>query len=86
VSATCQFPTACHTWEQIQDLILEVLHPPDLAPSVFHIFVPLKDAARGSRFRLRQELKEAVHDRLTQQPKTSYIKKFMLLWNLDGGV
>jgi hypothetical protein len=53
-------------WEQIQDLMLEVLHlpySPSVTPSVFHLFCPPKRRAS------HQELKEAVHDRLTQQPK-----------------
>jgi hypothetical protein len=59
--------------KQIQDLKLEVLpHPPyspDLAPSDFHLFWPLKDALRGCHFRSDEEIKEAVHDWLAQQPK-----------------
>jgi hypothetical protein len=55
---------------QIQDLKLEVLpHPPDLAPSDFHLFWPLKDALRGRHFRSDEKVKEAVHDWLAQQPK-----------------
>jgi hypothetical protein len=62
--------TARRTAKQIQDLKLEVLphlpYSPDLAPSDFHLFWPLKDALRGRHFR---SVKEAVHDWLAQQPK-----------------
>jgi hypothetical protein len=42
-------------------------HPaysPDLAPSNFHLFEPLKVAFRGHRFADDDEVKEEVHDRL----------------------
>jgi hypothetical protein len=59
--------------KQIQDLKLEVLlHPPyspDLVPSDFHLFWSLEDALRGCHFRSDEEVKEAVHDWLAQQPK-----------------
>jgi hypothetical protein len=59
--------------KQIQDLKLEVLpHPPyspDLAPSDFHLFWPLKDALHAHHFKSDEEVKEAVHDWLPQQPK-----------------
>ena len=65
--------TARHTVKQIQDLKLELLpHPlysPDFAPTDFHLVWPLKDAQRGRHLRLHEEVKEAVHDWLAQQPK-----------------
>jgi hypothetical protein len=61
------------TTKQIRDLKLDVLpHPPyspDLARSDFHLFWPLKDALRGRHFRPDEEVEEAVHDWLAQQPK-----------------
>jgi len=57
--------TAHLTINTIQQLNWEVLeHPaysPDLAPSYFHLFGPLKNALRG-RFAADDEVKEAVHD------------------------
>ena len=57
--------TADYTVETLQKLKFEVLaHPPyspDLAPSDYHLFGPLKKALRGRRFTSDQELKEAVH-------------------------
>jgi histone-lysine N-methyltransferase SETMAR len=44
-----------------------LLHPPyspDLAPSDFHLFDPLKDALRGRRFADDDELKHSVREEL----------------------
>jgi len=68
--------TATHTVETFQKLKFEVLaqplYSPDLAPSDYHLFGPLKEALRGRRFTSDQELKEAVHAWLTAQPKTFF--------------
>ena len=79
--------TATHTVETLQKLKFEVLaHPPyspDLAPSDYHLFVPLREALRGRRFTSDQELKEAVHAWLAAQPKTFFsegIKKLVQQW------
>ena len=68
--------TAAHTVETLQKLKFEVLaHPPyspDLAPSDYHLFGPLKEALRGRRFTSNQELKEAVQAWLAAQPKTFF--------------
>jgi transposase len=64
-------------------------HPPyspDLAPSDFHLFWPLKDALRGRHFRSDEEVTEAVHDWLEQQPKDFFSQEFMPLWNVGGDV
>ena len=45
---------------------------PDLAPSDFHLFGPLKNALRGRRFAADDEVKEAVHDWLRSQPQTFF--------------
>ncbi|KAK8406844.1 hypothetical protein O3P69_007418 [Scylla paramamosain] len=51
--------TAVHTINTLQELHFEVLeHPaysPDLAPSDYHLFGPLKDALRGRRFATDQQ-------------------------------
>ena len=66
---------------------LEVLvHPaysPDLAPSDFHLFGPLKNALRGHWFAADDEVKEVVHDWLRSQPQTFFsngIKKLTDRW------
>ena len=65
--------TAAATVETVQQLGFELLqHPPyspDLAPSDYHIFSPLKEALRGRRFASDEEVKEAVHTWLREQPK-----------------
>ena len=57
----------------IQDLSFECLpHPPyspDLAPSDFHVFGPLKEAMGSKSFRSDEEVQQAVHEWLRSQPK-----------------
>ena len=79
--------TAAHTVETLQKLKFEVVaHPlysPNLDPSDYRLFGPLKEALRGRRFTSDQELKEAVHVWLTAQPKTFFsegIKKLVQQW------
>jgi len=79
--------TAHLTINTILPLNWEVLeHPaysPDLAPSDFYLFGPLKNALRGRRFAADDEVKEAVHDWLRSQPQTFFskgIKKFTDRW------
>lgn len=79
--------TALKTIETVQKLKFEVLqHPaysPDLAPSDYHLFGPLKDNLRGRHFGTTNELKEAVHDFLHNQPKSFYssgIEKLINRW------
>ena len=68
--------TAATTVETIQRLGFEqLLHPPyspDLAPSDYHIFGPMKDALRGRKFSSDAEVQEAVQTWLRQQPKTFF--------------
>ena len=78
--------TAHLTINTIWQLNWEVLkHPaysPDLAPSDFHLFGPLKNALRG-QFAADDEVKEAVHDWLRSQPQTFFsngIKKLTDCW------
>ena len=62
--------TAHLTINTIRQLNWEVLeHPaysPDLAPSDFHLFGPLKYALSFGRFAADDEVKEAVHDWLVK--------------------
>ena len=55
---------AAATVETVQQMGFELLqhHPysPDLAPSDYHIFGPLKEALHGRRFTSDAEVKEAV--------------------------
>jgi len=68
--------TTAHTINTLQQLNWEVLehpaHSPDLAPSDFHLFGPLKNALRGRRFADDDEVKEAVHDWLRNQPQNFF--------------
>jgi len=65
--------TASSTVARIQDLSFECLpHPPyspDLAPSDFHVFEPLKEAMGGKSFRSDEEVQQAVHECLHSQSK-----------------
>jgi len=50
-------------------------HPayiPDLVPSDFHLFGPLKNALRGRRFSCADDVKAAVHQWLCAQSKTFF--------------
>ena len=70
--------TASQTVETINHLGFEVLeHPaysPDLAPSDYHLFGPLKNALRGRRFSTDKEVREVVHKWLRDQPKTFFLE------------
>jgi len=79
--------TAAHTVETLQKLKFEVLaqppYSPDLAPSDYHLFGPLKEALRGRWFTSDEELKEALLAWLAAQPKTSFsegIKNLVQWW------
>ena len=67
--------TAAHTLEIHKQLKWEAMeHPaysPDLAPSDFHLFGPLKNALRGRRFSC-DDVKAAVYQWLRAQPKTFF--------------
>jgi histone-lysine N-methyltransferase SETMAR len=50
-------------------------HPsysPDLAPSDFHLFGPLKDALRGARFEDDESMIPAVRTRLREEERSWY--------------
>jgi histone-lysine N-methyltransferase SETMAR len=63
--------TAHATAKKITDLCLECIpHPaysPDLAPSDYHVFGPLKEALGGKKFSTDDEIKEVVHRWLRSQ-------------------
>jgi len=80
--------TAIHTLQTLVKLGFTVLeHPaysPDLAPSDYHLFGPLKDALRGCRFTSDKGVKKVVHEWLAAQPKTFFsegIQKLLERWN-----
>jgi len=56
------------------ELLAQLPYSPDLAPSDYHLFSPLKEALRGRRFASYQELSEAVHACLAAQPKTFFLR------------
>jgi len=68
--------TAAHTLETVKQLKWEAMeqppYSPDLAPSDFHLFGPLKDALRGRRFSCDDDGKAAVRQWLRVQPKTFF--------------
>ena len=69
--------TAAHTVDTVQTLRFEVLkHPaysPDLAPSDFHLFGPLKEHLRGQRFADDNEVMSVVQTWLLATPKSFYL-------------
>lgn len=79
--------TPAKTVEALQDLRFEVLeHPPyspDLAPSDFYLFGPLKEALRGRQFFTDEEVKDAVHEWLSSMPRSFFsegVQKFVRRW------
>jgi len=73
--------TAAHTLETLKQLKLEAMelpaYSPNLAPSDFHLFGPLKNARR---FSCDDDMKAVVHQWLRAQPKTFFddgIKKLV---------
>jgi histone-lysine N-methyltransferase SETMAR len=63
--------TARATAKKIKDLRLECIphtaYSPDLAPSDYHVFGPLKEAVGGKKFSTDDDIKEAVHRWLRSQ-------------------
>ena len=70
--------TANRTLEKIDTLSWELLtHPPygpDLAPSDFHLFGPLKNHMRGKHFTTDDDVIDAVSEWLRRQPRDFYAK------------
>lgn len=75
--------TAALTRETLESLKWNVLpHPPyspDLAPSDFHLFGPLKEFLGGQKFATDDEVEAAVQSWLDNQPKTFFERGIMLL-------
>ena len=80
--------TACTTVATITDLHFECLphppYPPDLAPSDFHMFGPLKKAMRGKKFPFDEEVRHGVHEWLRGLLKNFFLKKFMHFVSAGG--
>ena len=69
-------------WQLNWEVCAHPAYSPDLAPSDFHLFGPLKNALRGCWF-AADDVKEAVHDWLRSQPQTFFstgIKKLTDHW------
>ena len=70
--------TAARTLAKIEDLGWKLLtHPPyspDLAPSDFHLFGPLKESMKGIHFQTDKEVKAAVSNWLRTQSTEFYAK------------
>ena len=80
--------TDCWTVATIQYLTFECLphlpYSPDLAPSDFHIFGPLKEAMGGKSFRSDKGVQQAVLEWLHSQPKDFFSRGIHALpkhWN-----
>ena len=71
--------TALVTAATNEDMHFECLpHPPyspDLAPSDYHIFGPLKEALGGTTFRSVEEVQEAVHECLHKQRRHVFLSR-----------
>jgi histone-lysine N-methyltransferase SETMAR len=72
--------TAARTIEAVHKMKFVLLpHPPyspDLAPSDFHLFGPLKGALRGVKFSSDDEVRNAVHSWFAEQPKNFFYDGF----------
>jgi hypothetical protein len=70
--------TAAHTVDTLRALKFDVLkHPPyspELAPSDFNLFGPLKEHLRGQKFADGNEVKEAVQSWLKTTPKSFFLE------------
>ena len=87
--------TAKLSIDKIRELKWQLLpHPaysPDLAPSDFHLFGPLKDPLRGTKYETENELKSAVNNVIKGMSKEWFeqgLKKMVDRWqkciNLEG--
>jgi hypothetical protein len=67
----------------IQDLSFKCLphlpYLPDLTPSDFHVFGPLKKAMGGKSFRFDKEVQQAVHKWLHTHPKDFFSRGIHVL-------
>jgi hypothetical protein len=78
---------AAHTVDSLRALKFEELkHPPyspDLAPSDFHIFGPMKEHLRGQKFADDNEVMEAVQSWIKAMPKGFFLEgihKLVDMW------
>ena len=65
------------------ELLFHLSYSPDLAPTDFHLFGPLKEFTRGTKFESDDEVKSVVSDRLKYQSKDFYaegIRKLVHTW------
>jgi histone-lysine N-methyltransferase SETMAR len=76
-----------HTAATIEDMRFECLpHPsysPDLAPSNYHIFGPLKEAHCRKTFRSDEGVQEAVHEWLRTRPKDFFKRNSGIIETLE---
>jgi hypothetical protein len=54
------------------DVLLHPPYSPDLAPSDYHLFGPMKRFLGGKRFRKNDEVIAAVQSWIHEQPKTFF--------------
>jgi histone-lysine N-methyltransferase SETMAR len=74
--------------ETVNELGFELMehkpNSPDLVPSDFHMFGPMKEAVRGNRFSSDEEVIGAVENWLKTQPENFFfsdgIKKLVKHW------
>ena len=56
------------------EVVLHPLYSPDLAPSDYHLFGPLKNHLRGTKFSDDEAVKEICREWLKSQPRDFYAK------------
>ena len=87
---TKRLHTAKKTLELIEKFGWEVVpHPPyspDLAPSDYHLFGPLKNHLRGTKFSDDEAVKEICREWLKSQPRDFYAKGILKLVHRWGKV
>jgi hypothetical protein len=65
------------------ELLPHSLYSPDLAPSNFHLFSPLKEVLGVKRFRTDNEVKLSVQQWLNEQPQFFFERRLMKLRDGD---
>jgi histone-lysine N-methyltransferase SETMAR len=76
--------SAVVTFQDVFECLPHPPYSPDLAPSDFHVFGPLKEAMRGKSFRSDEEVQQVVHEWLHSQPKDFFSRDIHALpkrWN-----
>jgi histone-lysine N-methyltransferase SETMAR len=83
MSTVFRVEAKCSKAKKITDLRLECIpHPaysPDLAPSDYHAFGPLKEALGGKKFSTDDEITEAVHRWLRSQSEEFFSRGIQAL-------